>query len=136
MAYPKKTIYLAGPMSGIPEFNFPRFNVVTAFMRSSGHTVFNPAEKDIEVHGPDIETSPTGDINDAKAKGFSLRDALAADTDFICKKANAIVMLPGWEKSTGAQAEHRLAVALLNDGMEITYLSEEMCKFMEMANAR
>ncbi len=105
-------IYVAGPMQGIPDFNFPLFNNVTAFLRKMGHEVFNPAEKDIERHGEGVAVSATGDLKDAVALGFSLRDALADDTWYICKTADAIYMLPGWENSKGARAEHALAVAL------------------------
>jgi hypothetical protein len=124
-------------MQGIPEFNFPRFHAVTAALRANGHTVFNPAEKDIErLGGHDLsEGNVTGSLTEANKVGFSLRQALAEDTNFICLEANCIMMLPGWEKSNGAQAEHRLAVALISEGMELLYLSEEACKLMEMANA-
>lgn len=133
----KKRIYIAGPMQGYPEFNFPRFNAVAACMRLQGNTVvFNPAEKDIERHnGTNIATgNATGSLASAKAEhGFNLRQALKEDTAFICG-ADAIIMLPGWEKSNGAQAEHRLAVALITEGMEIVYLHEEVCKAMETAH--
>src|SRR5579859_1473926 len=131
---PRKRIYLAGPMQGIPHFNFPRFNAVAAALRHAGHTVFNPAERDIERHGGvDISKDNTsGSLADSKAShGFSLRQALADDTSFICLEANAIALLPGSEKSNGAQAEHRLAVALQSEGIEIAYLDEQMCSAME-----
>lgn len=119
-------------MQGIPEFNFPRFNAVAKAFRQGGHTVFNPAEKDIERHnGVDI-SNPTGSVKEAQEKhGFSLRTALAQDCRFICEQCNCMVMLPGWEKSLGAQAEHRLAVALEREGMEIIYLSEELAVAMQ-----
>lgn len=114
--------YLAGPMSGIPHFNFPAFNSAAATLRANGHSVFNPAERDIERHGG-VDISFSNDKGDPeKAKrdfGFSLRDALADDTAFICKYADAIAMLPGWENSKGARAEHALAFAL---GHTIVYL--------------
>jgi len=139
---PSKRIYVAGPMQGIPNFNFPRFNAVARALRGNGHIVFNPAEKDIERHGGTniSDGNSSGDISQAKSQhGFSLRQALAEDTAFICLEANCIVMLPGWEKSNGAQAEHRLAVALVSEGMEIVYLPEETARtmedLMEIANA-
>lgn len=110
-------IYVAGPMTGIPHFNFPLFNKVTAHLREQGHSVFNPAERDNERHGKDISIdNPTGDPAQAeKDHGFSLREALAADTAYICLEADTIAMLPGWEKSSGARAEHALALALKHD---------------------
>jgi len=115
-------IYLAGAMSGIPEFNFPAFHQAAAKLRADGHSVFNPAERDIERHnGIDISKgNETGSQEFATEKfGFSLRDALADDTWYICKEADAIAMLPGWENSKGARAEHTLSVAL---GHKIIYL--------------
>lgn len=47
-------VYVAGPMRGIPEFNFPAFNLAAKNLRADGHVVFNPAERDNERHGTDI----------------------------------------------------------------------------------
>lgn len=105
-------IYVAGPMQGYPDFNFPAFHYVAAFYRSNGHEVFSPADKDIEKHGAEALKSATGKLDDIKNSGFSLREALAADTEYICLHADTIVMLPGWENSKGAQAEWALARAL------------------------
>ncbi len=104
-------IYLAGPMTGLPHFNFPLFNSVANKLRDAGHEVFNPAERDNEVHGTDISVGNiTGDqLLATKQHGFSLGDALGDDTQYICKQADAICMLPGWEYSSGARAEHALA---------------------------
>lgn len=135
----QRHVYVAGPMQGIPNFNFPLFNAVAAAFRSNGHVVFNPAEKDIERHsGTDISTNNAkGDITQAKAEhGFSLREALASDCKFICEQCDCIVMLPNWEQSLGAQAEHRLAVALKREGMEIIYLSDEVAQMMVEAHAK
>lgn len=115
-------IYLAGPMSGIPEFNFPAFFAAAAKLREEGHTVFNPAERDIDRHGGvDISKGNATGSQEVAAKehGFSLREALADDTEWICREADAIAMLPGWENSKGARAEHALAFAL---GHKIIYL--------------
>lgn len=120
-------IYLAGPMTQIPFFNFPAFNAAAQKLRASGHEVFNPAECDIDRHGGiDIGAdNPTGDPKLAEEKhNFSLRDALAEDTAYICKEADAIAMLPGWENSKGARAEHALAHAL---GHTIIYLDANQC---------
>jgi hypothetical protein len=117
--------YIAGPMTGIPEFNFPLFNQVASFLHSRGHTCFNPAERDTDRH-PDIDFS-CGNVAEVAAQGFSLDDALADDTHFICKGCDAIYMLPGWEGSNGARAEHTLAFALKRKffyhGMDVPHAS-------------
>lgn len=105
-------IYLAGPMTGIPHFNYPAFNAAAAALRAEGHTVFNPAEYDIETFGKDI-SNPTGDAEQAASDhGFDRRSALKADLAWICDNAEAIALLPGWEASSGARAEYALACAL------------------------
>lgn len=89
-------IYIAGGMSGVPERNRPAFQKYTAELRAEGHTVFSPdelGESDFFSGRPE-------------------RDALAKEMWWICQEAEAIAMIPGWETSPGANAEHRLATAL------------------------
>ena len=107
-------IYLAGPMRGIPEFNFPAFNAAAVLLRSQGHEVFNPAEKDNERHGTDISKgNVAGDEKvAAEQHGFNLREALLIDLTFICSEGEGIVLLPGWRNSKGAKAEAHTADAL------------------------
>ena len=40
------TVYIAGPMTGIPEFNYPLFNATAKALRATGVEVRNPAEND------------------------------------------------------------------------------------------
>lgn len=116
-----KRIYLAGPMTRLPHFNFPAFFEAAEKLRADGHDVFNPAAYDVARYGDRLWIeNPNGDPNIAAEKhGFNLRDALAADMDFICCRADAIALLPGWRNSKGATAEHATAVAL---GLEVIEL--------------
>jgi hypothetical protein len=102
-------IYLAGPMRGIADFNYPAFDAGAAHLRSLGHEVFNPAQHDRET-GHDL-TGSTGN-EDLSSLGFDLRSALGADLDWICTQADAVAVLPGWENSKGARAEVATALAL------------------------
>lgn len=107
-------LYLAGPMRGIPFFNFPAFKEAAAALRAKGHYVFNPAERDEEIHGEGLSE---GNEEGCEAKaviehGFSLRRALREDLAFICDEAEGIAVLPGWEGSRGCQAEMTVASAL------------------------
>jgi hypothetical protein len=107
-------IYIAGPMRGVANFNFPAFHAAAKKLRAEGHHVFNPAERDNDHHGCDIsEGNETGDENIAVLRhGFDLRSALADDLEFICREAEAIALLPGWHESKGAKAERAVARAL------------------------
>ena len=114
-------IYLAGPMRGVPLFNFPAFMKAAEKLRTQGHTVFNPAERDNKRHGRDISAgNQSGDEEQAAQEyGFSLREALGTDLAWICVEAEGIAMLPNWEKSKGAIAEKSTAEAL---GLVVMYL--------------
>jgi hypothetical protein len=114
-------IYIAGPMRGYKEFNYPAFHAAAKKLRRKGHFVFSPAEKDIERHGADISRGNLrGDENlAAKLYGFDLRQALHEDLAYICLHADAVALLPGWRASAGAMAEFHTAQAL---GLEIIEL--------------
>lgn len=40
-------VYVAGPMTGIPDFNYPAFNAVADQLRAQGYEVENPADHGI-----------------------------------------------------------------------------------------
>jgi Domain of unknown function (DUF4406) len=106
-------LYLAGPMTGYKDFNFPAFHKAANDLRNMGHEVFNPAEKDIENYGSEEIFKGDGDTDVLKAKGGpSLRECLAIDLDWICKHAEGIALMQGWEKSRGATAENATACAI------------------------
>jgi hypothetical protein len=44
-----KRLYVAGPMTGITENNYPEFNRISSTLRDAGYEVVNPAE--FGVHG-------------------------------------------------------------------------------------
>jgi hypothetical protein len=101
-------------MRGIPEFNFPAFHAASARLRSEGHEVFNPAERDIAHHGADISKGNEKgcEVQAGAVHGFNLREALKDDLEYICLHADAVAVLPGWEDSKGARAEVATAKAL------------------------
>ena len=111
-----KSIYIAGPMRGLPLFNFPAFDRAAELLRADRWTVYNPAEADRD-NGFD-ETGHTGNEPITELVNFDLREALASCCEFICLEADAIYMLEGWEKSLGATAERALALAI---GLEVLY---------------
>lgn len=104
-----KNIYLAGPMTGIEDLNFPKFFEKSKELADLGWNVFNPAQNDL---------NKWENIKNVK-ENANYRDCLYDDLSWITKEADAIAMLPGWENSKGAFAEWATAKAL---GLEILYL--------------
>jgi hypothetical protein len=91
-------IYIAGPMRGLPLYNFPAFMAAAERIRAFGHTPVNPAERDIVEDGFD----PAKD--EAKPFRFYMRHDLPLVMD-----CDAVAVLPGWEKSKGASLEVHVA---------------------------
>ena len=116
-------IYLAGPMRGLPDFNFPAFHAAAKKLREEGHIVFSPAERDETEFGK--ISCPSGDEKEfARLAGFEsglsvARNCFLHDTQWICRFADIIALLPGWVYSRGAKAEKALGEAI---GLEIRYL--------------
>lgn len=105
-----KKVYIAGPMSGYPEFNFPAFFAAEAKLAADGYHVFNPATKEQEKE-LDAESFVDGDAKKAVAAGFDFRECYLWDIERVIE-ADAIYMLNGWEASPGARGEHAVAVAM------------------------
>ncbi len=117
-------VYLSGPMRGKPYFNFPAFLWAAALLRKKGYTVFSPAERDIDLFGPGIyENNPTGSTEVAYQQGYDIkiREVLHEDLTWICREAEAIVVLPRWYNSKGAKAEVATGLAI---GIPMYHLRE------------
>ena len=94
-----KRIYLSGQMSGIPDHNFPAFNRHAAELRAAGFEVVNPAELN-----PDTT--------------MTWEECLRVDLRELCS-CDAIALMPGWERSKGANLELHVAHRL---GLEVMHL--------------
>ena len=96
-------IYIAGPMRGRKDFNFPEFLKVEALLRMAGNEVFNPAEGELE--GGFEPWGLEGTDEELEAIGFDMRETMARDLTCILRECDAIYMLPEWWDSTGAILE-------------------------------
>lgn len=120
-----KQVYIAGPMSGIPEWNYPSFHRAAKALRAEGWTVHSPAEKDMATFS-DPEAQKDGDTALAVAKGtFNYKEAYMWDIDKVVN-GDAIYMLRNWENSPGARGEHAAAVFCKKQNPEYQILYEGM----------
>lgn len=110
---PRPAVYIAGPMTGYQDFNFPAFDEASDLLSSRGYRPISPADRDRKRGFDGADSSVSIDF---------YRSALAWDLQQIAEKASAIYMLRGWEKSPGARAEHAAAVAV---GIEVIYETAE-----------
>ena len=85
-------VYISGPMSGLPSYNYPAFYEAAMQLRLKGVEVVSPAE---------------GAVTNDKMWSDYMRRAIKmlCDCDFN-------VRLPGWANSAGARLETQIADAL------------------------
>jgi len=89
-------------------WNLPLFDYVAGKLREAGCEVFSPAEH-LRAHHGSVE----------KILGFDKltrkrvrKQGLSDEINWIMHHAQAVVLLPGWERSPGATAERAVALAL------------------------
>lgn len=102
------TAYLAGPMRGLKEFNFPAFRRATKILRDKGIEVTSPHELD-EAAGFFWEGF-TGH-EDLSEYNFNIVERLTDDIVAI-GQVDAVILLDGWQLSSGARAEASFAWAV------------------------
>ena len=100
------SLYLAGPMSGIREFNFPSFVEAAARLRRDGWVVISPAERDLGAGFDPSGLSGQEPLPDLGLDWHVLMDACLRSV----LEVDAVALLPGWERSVGARAEAFVAV--------------------------
>ena len=85
--------YISGPMTNLPNFNYPAFHEAADILRAKGYEVLNPAEA--------FEGNQT----------LPVATYLRHDIESVLK-ADMLVVLHGWEKSKGASLEVAVATGI------------------------
>jgi hypothetical protein len=89
-------LYVAGPMTGLPAFNYPAFNSAARRLRVLGYDVLNPV--DVEKHNTAGEQQPWD---------WYMRHALR-----MVLEADGLALLENWQDSRGATLEVHVAETL------------------------
>jgi hypothetical protein len=89
-------LYVCGPMTGLPQLNFPSFFEADKQLRDAGYDVLNPADRAGRTEG--------------KPWDWYLRRCIKDVVD-----SDALALLPGWRGSRGARLEHHIAQSLFMD---------------------
>lgn len=106
MKYTPKRIYLAGPMTGYPGFNFRTFDAAAKVLRLAGWDVVSPAELDDPETRKVALRSKDGSPESGSTRGETWGDFLARDVKLIADGGiEGIITLDGWRKSKGARLE-------------------------------
>jgi len=101
-----KRYYLAGPMSNIPQFNFPAFDRACEVLRAAGFTIISPHENDTPAVQDAARASVDGKMDSAgKIAGETWPQILARDVILVGDETDGIIFLPDWQKSRGAKLE-------------------------------
>lgn len=100
-------VYLSGPMSGYENWNGPAFEKYAAQLRAKGLEVVSPWEMDKDVHDQPYRTYLARDCFTILYPSYGIE---------------AVYMMPGWEKSKGAQLERHCAEAI---GLPVVLLYDE-----------
>ncbi len=99
-------LYLAGPMTGLPQFNFPLFDEMTTKLRNAGFDVVSPHESDTPEVQAAAWASDAGDPADLPETGAGadpLETAIKNVEDIA--ECDGIALLPKWHKSSGTRHE-------------------------------
>lgn len=80
-------LYIAGPMTGLPDLNYPLFNRVQALLETAGYKVLNPARQ-------------AGGLTWKQYMQLGLTDVFEAE---------GVALLDHWNQSKGARMEHHVA---------------------------
>lgn len=92
-AQPVFKLYMAGPMTGLPGFNYDAFHSAARVLRDAGYAVVSPAEA----------------ASDGVVRPWVQWMRILIPQLLVC---DGVALLDGWETSRGATLEEHVASAL------------------------
>ena len=99
-------LYLIGPMAGLPDHGYAEFDKACKWYRKIGYTVLSPHEGAPTVEQID-RAMRRGLVQDFRDTDLYAR--MMKRDMFYVLQANALIALPDWEHSKGANTEALVA---------------------------
>jgi hypothetical protein len=97
-------VYIAGPMTGLPRFNYPAFAEAEELIAECGVSVFNPTKLvNTADEYDEIMASVDGTYNFSNGKTWS--DFIIPSVKVIIDRVGSLVFLKDWQTSRGARLE-------------------------------
>ena len=84
--------YLAGPMTGIPQFNYPQFLRVSEILREEGWDIHNPVEMDDPAVFEQAWESQDGTF-DGTVGGLTWGEILGKDVQYLSDDCDSLVTI-------------------------------------------
>lgn len=100
-------LYIAGPMTGLPNFNYPAFFEAEEQLRALGHEPINPAR----VSGEDLDAA-LDRANGNQGRPTHTWEYYVKEGLKSLLTADGLVVLPDWQGSRGARLEVDTAAKL------------------------
>ena len=104
-------LYIAGRMTGLPQYNFGEFMLAKAKWEAKGYQVETPFDGSNRVwqknHGRDYVL----DVDFCEYGSRAMMDCWLADTEILCR-CEGVVLLRDWVLSRGARIEAQTAILL------------------------
>lgn len=92
------SVYIAGPITGMPDDNITAFYDAAAHLANAGYNVFNPIDICRHIRREHFKTD------------LDFWSACMRENDRFLSQAEVIYLLKGWQHSRGARAELRKAI--------------------------
>lgn len=96
----KKKIFISGPMTGYPSWNYPKFDMIEEMLRSWGYDSVNPANIGKKFGPEKVDSDP------------ELYKKMEAEIQAAERTCDVIFLLRGWEESKGVRLELKTALEL------------------------
>jgi hypothetical protein len=101
-------VYIAGPMRGIPLYNFPAFDAAKENLINRGFDPVSPADIDRDNGFDPTKLPADHDWGSVESLGIDVREIVRRDLMALLT-CEAVYLLEDWHKSIGATAEVAVA---------------------------